>query len=63
MGYGAQDVRVPMINGEKMRDALKGHNKNVEWVVYPDEAHGWRREANNVDFWGRVEKFLAKNLV
>jgi dipeptidyl aminopeptidase/acylaminoacyl peptidase len=45
-----------------MRDALKGHNKNVEWVVYPDEAHGWRREANNVDFWTRVERFLAKNL-
>jgi len=41
---------------------LKGHNKNVEWVVYPDEAHGWRREANNVDFWTRVESFLAKHL-
>jgi dipeptidyl aminopeptidase/acylaminoacyl peptidase len=62
MGYGALDVRVPLINGEKMRDALKGHNKNVEWVVYSDEAHGWRREANNVDFWTRVERFLAKNL-
>lgn len=62
MAYGALDVRVPLINGEKMRDALRGHNKNVEWVVYPDEAHGWRKEANNYDFWARVERFLAKNL-
>lgn len=62
MGYGALDVRVPLINGEKMRDALKGHNKNVEWVVYPDEAHTWRREATMVDFLTRVEKFLAKYL-
>lgn len=62
MAYGALDVRVPLINGEKMRDALRPHNANVEWVVYPDEAHsGWRTETN-MDFFGRVEKFLAKNL-
>ncbi|OWQ88514.1 hypothetical protein CDN99_16820 [Roseateles aquatilis] len=62
MAYGAQDVRVPMINGVKMRDALRSHNKNVEWVVYDDEGHGWRKEANNVDFWSRVERFLAANM-
>ncbi len=62
MAYGAQDQRVPLINGEKMRAALAGHNKAVEWVVYPDEGHGWRREANQIDFWGRVETFLARNL-
>lgn len=62
MAYGGLDVRVPLINGEKMRDALKPHNPNVEWVVYPDEAHsGWRTETT-IDFFTRVEKFLAKNL-
>lgn len=62
MAYGALDDRVPLINGEKMLAALKPHNPNVEYVVYPDEAHGWLREDNNIDFWTRVEKFLAKNL-
>lgn len=62
MAYGAQDQRVPLINGEKMRAALAGHNKSVQWVVYPDEAHGWRREANQIDFWTRVEKFLGESL-
>lgn len=62
MAYGALDDRVPLINGEKMLAALKPHNKNVEWVLYKDEAHGWLREENNIDFWTRVEKFLATHL-
>jgi dipeptidyl aminopeptidase/acylaminoacyl peptidase len=62
MAYGGQDRRVPMINGELMRDALAKHNKNVEWIVYPGEAHGWRTEEVNFDFWARVETFLSKYL-
>jgi dipeptidyl aminopeptidase/acylaminoacyl peptidase len=62
MAYGGLDQRVPIINGEKMRAALAPHNKKVEWVVYPDEGHGWLKVANNVDFWTRVEKFLAENM-
>jgi dienelactone hydrolase len=62
MAYGALDQRVPLINGEKMLSALKPHNQNVEWVTYADEGHGWLREENNIDFWTRVEKFLAKSL-
>jgi len=62
MAYGGLDRRVPLINGEKMRSALKPHNPNVEWIVYPDEGHGWLKLDNNIDFWMRVEKFLAANL-
>jgi dipeptidyl aminopeptidase/acylaminoacyl peptidase len=62
MVYGALDQRVPIINGDKMREALKPHNNNVEWHVYPDEGHGWLKEENEIDFWTRVEAFLAKNL-
>ncbi|MDD2919181.1 prolyl oligopeptidase family serine peptidase [Rhodoferax sp.] len=62
MAYGGLDNRVPLINGEKMRAALASHNKKVEWVVYADEGHGWLKVANNVDFWTRVEKFLAENM-
>ncbi|RZJ10104.1 MAG: S9 family peptidase [Rubrivivax sp.] len=62
MAYGGLDQRVPLINGEKMRDALRGHNPKVEWVVYPEEGHGWTLDKNNFDFWGRVERFLAANL-
>jgi dipeptidyl aminopeptidase/acylaminoacyl peptidase len=63
MAYGEEDLRVPMPHGTKMRDALKKNgNTNVEWVTYEGEGHGWVLVKNNVDFWTRVENFLAKNL-
>jgi len=62
MAYGASDRRVPLYHGDKFRDAVASHNKQVEWVVYPEEGHGWSQLATRVDFWGRVEKFLDKHI-
>jgi dipeptidyl aminopeptidase/acylaminoacyl peptidase len=62
LAHGAWDVRVPIIHGEKLRDAIRAVNPKLEWVVYDEEGHGWRRPATRVDFWGRVERFLAANL-
>lgn len=53
---------MPIVHGINMRDALKKHNQNVEWISYRDEEHGWILEANNVDFWTKVEKFLGRHL-
>jgi dipeptidyl aminopeptidase/acylaminoacyl peptidase len=61
MAYGDSDRRVPIQHGARLRDALAPHNKNVEWVVYADEGHGWWLESTKVDFWTRVERFLEKN--
>lgn len=61
LAYGANDVRVPIAHGTRFLDAIKPHNKKVDWIVYADEGHGWRYLQNNVDFWGRVEKFLAEH--
>lgn len=61
MAYGGADRLVPLDHGKKMRDALS-HNPGVEWVLYPDEGHGWASEKSNIDFWTRVEAFLDKNL-
>lgn len=62
MAYGGKDERVPLAHGEKMRDALKTHNSHVEWVEYPDEGHGFVDLKTQIDFWQRVEKFLARHL-
>ena len=62
MAYGTKDVRVPLPHGERMRDALKAAGKvEVEWVAYEDEGHGFLLERNLVDFWTRVDKFLARH--
>jgi dipeptidyl aminopeptidase/acylaminoacyl peptidase len=62
MAYGGVDVRVPIYHGHKFYDAVTRTNKNVEWIEYPEEAHGWRLPKNNIDFWTRVERFLDKNI-
>ena len=62
LAYGGADVRVPRYHGEKFHNAVKASNKNVEYVVYDEEGHGWHLLKNNVDFWTRVEKFLDKNI-
>ena len=63
MAYGEKDLRVPLPHGTRMRDALlSSGNKQVEWVEYEGEGHGWMLMKNTVDFWSRVERFLEKNL-
>ena len=62
LAYGGNDRRVPLFHGELFRDAVKRHNKQLEWVVYPDEGHGWTQPETRFDFWTRVEKFLAKHI-
>lgn len=62
LAYGGVDVRVPLHHGKQFYEAVTKANKNVEWIEYPDEAHGWRLPKNNYDFWTRVEKFLDKNI-
>jgi dipeptidyl aminopeptidase/acylaminoacyl peptidase len=63
MAYGAEDRRVEVRQGVELKNALESAGyKNLEWVVYPNESHGWRALATNVDFWGRVERFLERNI-
>jgi dipeptidyl aminopeptidase/acylaminoacyl peptidase len=62
MAYGGEDKRVPIDHGYKLRDAIGKNNPNLEWVAYLDEGHGWMLEANDIDFWTRVEGFLDKHL-
>jgi dipeptidyl aminopeptidase/acylaminoacyl peptidase len=60
LAYGGADRRVPLFHGTAFRDAVMKHNKDVEWVVYNDEGHGWYLIKTRIDFWTRVEKFLEK---
>ena len=62
LAHGAWDVRVPIVHGEKFRDANRPHNPQLEWLTYPEEGHGWRKLETRLDFWGRVERFLSRHL-
>lgn len=62
LAYGSADRRVPIAHGTKFRDAVRPFNKQVEWVEYLGEGHGWVLLKNRFDFWSKVEKFLEKNI-
>jgi acetyl esterase/lipase len=62
MAFGLDDRRVPLEHGKRMRAALQAAGQQPEYVVYDGEGHGWLKVENRIDFWTRVEKFLAKNL-
>jgi dipeptidyl aminopeptidase/acylaminoacyl peptidase len=63
MAYGAEDRRVEAQQGFDMKKALEAAGyQGLEWIVYPNEGHGWRSLETNKDFWGRVERFLDRHI-
>ena len=60
--HAVRDQRVPFRHAEGMRDAMRAAGKQVEWVVYPDEAHGFVKLENRVDRYNRIEAFLKQNI-
>jgi dipeptidyl aminopeptidase/acylaminoacyl peptidase len=62
IGHGANDPRVKLAESDQVVAALRRNRREVTYVVYPDEGHGFARPANAEDFNGRTEAFLAKHL-
>lgn len=62
IGHGANDPRVNLKQSEKLADEVRKQGGDVTLVVYSDEGHGFSRPENNLDFFSRVEEFLAKHL-
>jgi dipeptidyl aminopeptidase/acylaminoacyl peptidase len=60
--FGGNDRRVPLEHGSRMREALRAAGRDPQYVVYAEEGHGWLRLENQLDFYRRVERFLAEQL-
>ena len=60
--HGEQDQRVPFIHAKEMREALRKGGQEPEWLVFPDETHGWNKTENQRAFARKLESFLAKHL-
>ena len=53
--------RVPPSQSTRLHEALRKAGRPHEYVLYPDEGHGFAKPENAVDFLKRVEAFLAKH--
>jgi dipeptidyl aminopeptidase/acylaminoacyl peptidase len=62
--HGKNDTNVPVVEAEQVVDTLKKRNVPVEYVLFPDEGHGWRKTPNKVrstvSIVGWFERHLAK---
>ena len=59
---GANDPRVNKREADQIVIALRDRNYPVEYIVAPDEGHGFARPVNNMAMFATAEKFLAKHL-
>jgi dipeptidyl aminopeptidase/acylaminoacyl peptidase len=59
---GANDPRVNRREAEQIVIALRDRGCPVEYMLAPDEGHGFARPVNNMAMFMAAEKFLAKYL-
>jgi hypothetical protein len=59
---GANDPRVNKRESDQIVVALRDRGFPVEYMVAPDEGHGFARPVNNSAMFASAEKFLAKYL-
>jgi len=62
IGQGANDPRVKQAEADQIAFSMKEKGIPCEYVLYPDEGHGFARPPNRIDFNGRTELFLAEHL-
>ncbi|MBW6491819.1 MAG: S9 family peptidase [Lentimicrobium sp.] len=59
---GANDPRVKQHESVQIVVALRDRGFPVEYIVAPDEGHGFAHPVNNIAMLAAVEKFLSKHL-
>jgi len=55
---GANDPRVLQVESDELVAAIRANNVPVEYVVFPDEGHGFRKKANKIAASSAYVKFL-----
>jgi dipeptidyl aminopeptidase/acylaminoacyl peptidase len=62
IAQGANDPRVKQAESDQIVQAMRAKGLPVEYLVFPDEGHGFARPENRFRFYAAAERFLAKHL-
>ena len=62
IGQGANDPRVKQAESEQIVEAMKSKGIDYEYMLFPDEGHGFAKPENRLKFYAAAEKFLAQYL-
>ncbi len=60
--HGANDTNVPVIEAEQVVENLKKRGVPVEYVLFPDEGHGWRKIPNRIRSTVEIVRWFDKYL-
>ena len=59
---GANDPRVLQVESDELVEAVRANDVPVEYVLFPDEGHGFRNRVNRIEASERYAAFLAEHL-
>ncbi len=62
IAQGANDPRVKESESEQIVNAMEEKNIDHEYLLFPDEGHGFAKPENRLRFYAAAEQFLAKHL-
>jgi len=62
VAQGANDPRVVQAESDQVVAAMEENGIEVEYIVFPDEGHGFARPENRLRFYEAAEEFLARHL-
>jgi dipeptidyl aminopeptidase/acylaminoacyl peptidase len=62
VAQGANDPRVKQAEAEQIVAAMKDKGIDHEYLLYPDEGHGFARPENRMHYYAAAERFLARHL-
>jgi dipeptidyl aminopeptidase/acylaminoacyl peptidase len=62
IAQGANDPRVKQAESEQIVAALKQAGIEHEYMLFPDEGHGFAKPENRLRFYAAAERFLARYL-
>lgn len=62
--HGANDTNVPVVEAEQVVNSLKARGIPVQYVLFPDEGHGFQKMPNriraNVEIVRWFQKYLTR---
>jgi len=59
---GANDPRVLKVESDELVAAIRANNVPVDYVVFPDEGHGFLRKQNRIDASEAYLRFLNQHM-
>jgi len=60
--HGANDTNVPVVETEQVVNNLKQRGVPVQYVLFPDEGHGWRKVNNRIRSTVEITLWFVKYL-